>query len=305
MKFFRFIESHFGLLMAASIGLALLFPYFSQAMRPLLEPALMFILFLVFLKVDVLEVLHGLKQFKLMVYVIGAFLFFIPIFIYSITQFFSPEFALGLLLLTSMPAGMAAPALTDFLKGNTALTMIITLITSLFAPFTVPLIFSLFHFNGVSVDALEMFKTLFFLILIPMIASHVAKHYFRTSIDRLKPTFSAMNVLILCLILYSVIGEHQSFIFSDPSLIVKELIVLYGFFIFLHVLGYFLASGRSPQDKIAFLVSRAYMNNSLAIVLAAKFFSPSIVLMMVLSEIPWSTLPGFYKKTILYFQGRF
>jgi hypothetical protein len=40
------------------------------------------------------------------------------------------------------------------------------------------------------------------------------------------------------------------------------------------------------------------MNNGLAIVLAVSYFSPSILILMVLSEFPWNTLLAPFKKVM-------
>jgi hypothetical protein len=45
-------------------------------------------------------------------------------------------------------------------------------------------------------------------------------------------------------------------------------------------------------------VSAAYMNNGLAIVLASAYFGPDILVLMVLSEIPWNTLLAPFKRVV-------
>ena len=52
------------------------------------------------------------------------------------------------------------------------------------------------------------------------------------------------------------------------------------------------------KSKIAISIGLAYMNNGLAIVLAAVYFDPSILLLVVLSEIPWNTLLLPFRKVV-------
>ena len=40
------------------------------------------------------------------------------------------------------------------------------------------------------------------------------------------------------------------------------------------------------------------MNNSMAIVVAAKYFDPFILVLMVLSELPWTTMLAPFRKII-------
>jgi predicted Na+-dependent transporter len=72
-------------------------------------------------------------------------------------------------------------------------------------------------------------------------------------------------------------------------------------YIFLCLITFVFSSHRPPEERIALMISRTYMNNALAIVLAQAFFGPAVTLMMVLAEIPWFTTFGLY----LWFQKRF
>jgi hypothetical protein len=69
-------------------------------------------------------------------------------------------------------------------------------------------------------------------------------------------------------------------------------------FILLHIFAYSIGYGRDKKDRIATAVSSAYMNNSMAIVLAAVYFGLSILVLMVLSEIPWNTMLMPYRKIV-------
>jgi predicted Na+-dependent transporter len=64
------------------------------------------------------------------------------------------------------------------------------------------------------------------------------------------------------------------------------------------VFGYLLAYGRPRKDKIAITIGNAYMNNGMAIVLAAAYFEPSILVLAILSEFPWNTLLGVFRRVL-------
>ena len=85
-----------------------------------------------------------------------------------------------------------------------------------------------------------------------------------------------------------------------------ELIVdtgfLYLLFILLHVMGYFIGHSKSREDKIAITVVSAYRNNGLAIVLAAVYFEPPILILMVLTELPWNTLLIPFRRIATYYR---
>lgn len=285
--------------MIAGIAFGLVFPVYNDFFMSILKPVLMLMMFLVFLKIDLIKILQEIRQFKLMLYLVLMFLFIIPAAIYNFVKIFDENLALGLLLLTTMPAAISSSALTDLIKGNIALSASITVLTSLIAPFSVPLVFSLLTTNqNVNINYLEMFQTIFLLIFIPMLLSQIAKRFFLETINKIKPTFSALNVLALFILVYATIGSQKEFIINNPLEIIQKIIILYVVFIILHIMGYLLAFGRNKQDKIAITVSRAYMNNGMAVVLAASFFQPSILILMILSEIPWNTLLFPFQKAL-------
>src|SRR5665648_813315 len=106
-----------------------------------------------------------------MIYIVVIYMFLIPVLFFLSVNLFNPKLAVAVLLLTSMPAGVAFPTLTDIVKGNIALSMSIAIITSLIAPFTVPLLFGLIKFKGLSINTLAIFKDLSIIVFLPMILS--------------------------------------------------------------------------------------------------------------------------------------
>lgn len=286
--------------MIIGIVLGLVSPAYNDFLMSLLEPALMTMLFLIFLKIDPIEILRETRRFGLMFCISLTLFFVVPAIIYYLVKIFDETLALGLLLLTIMPAATSSAALTDIAKGNVALSTGITILTSLTAPFSVPLILGLLANQDVNINHLQMFWTLFLLIFIPILLSQIAKKIFTGAVNKTKPAFSAINVLILFIIVYAAIGSQREFIINNPYDTFQKLIVLYVVFIFLHIVGYLFAFGKSKPDKIAITVSRAYMNISMAIVLAAGFFQPPILILIILSTIPWNTLLFPFQKALKY-----
>ena len=137
-KISTFIEKNFWLVLIAGIAFGLWNPgdfKFPQFLPKLLLGGM---LFFVFLKIDAIEILENIKNYKLMIYISMIYMFAIPVLFYFSIKFFDPELATGILLLTAMPAGVSTPALTDIVKGNVSLSMSLAIVTQLLAPFTVP-----------------------------------------------------------------------------------------------------------------------------------------------------------------------
>jgi predicted Na+-dependent transporter len=298
MKIYQFIERYFWLFLLAGLLLGLWYPVFNDILMSLLKPVLMIMLLFVFLKTDLIHILEKIRDIRLMTYTLIMYMLIIPILFFLSVNLFNPGFAAGVLLLTAMPAGVSSPTLTDIVKGNTTLSMSIVIITSLAAPFTVPLLFGLVKLNNISINPFAVFKDLAIIVFVPMIISQIIKKYFPLSIIKSQHLFTSFNVILLLFIVYAVIGSQRELIMGDPAGIIRKLVFLYLIFILLHIIGYMMGYKQSKENRVAFIIGAAYMNNGMAIVLAATHFDTSVLILMVLSEIPWNTLLEPFRRII-------
>jgi len=295
-KIILFLDQYFGLFLVVGMIMGLVNPVFSDSLMPFLETFLMAMLFLVFLKTDITHVFHKMKNYRQVIFFTLMYMIVIPALFFLPLSLFSQELAIGTLLLTAMPAGAASPALTDIAKGNTALSASIVITTSVVAPFTVPLLFWGLRIADLSLNYWHVFKVLAMLIFLPMAASQLAKRYLSTAIAKSSHLYTSLNVLLLTIMVYAIIGSQRDIILGEPVKILWQTTFLYVVFILLHFIGYFMGYKEDRKGKIATAIAAAYMNNAMAIVLAAVYFSPAILVLMVLSEIPWSTLLVPFRK---------
>jgi BASS family bile acid:Na+ symporter len=257
-------------------------------------------LFLVFLKIDAIEVFEKIRNFRLMIFISVVYMIIVPVLFYFLTIFFDRQLATGLLLLTAMPAGVSSPALVDLLKGNIPLAMSIAVVTQIIAPFTVPLLFWIIGSKNLEINILLVFKDIVMLIFIPMILAQSAKRFFPHAISRRQHLFTSVNVFVLFSFVYIAISSQRDIIIANPVSLIWKTVILYLVFTLLHATGYLMGFRQNKENKIAYAVTSAYMNNGMAIVLASAYFGPDILILMVLSELPWNTLPAPFKKIAIY-----
>jgi bile acid:Na+ symporter, BASS family len=298
MSVSRFIEKYFWALLLAGIILGLWQPLVFTAPKYIPKLLLGMMLFTVFLKIDINEVIEKLKDFKRMILIALAYMIIIPLIFYFSIGLVDRRLALGVLLLLAMPAGVSTPALTDIAKGNVSLAMSIALITQVVAPFTVPLLFWMIGTKGFDVNKLLLLRDISIMVFTPLIIAQILKKVFPSQIKKRQHLFTSANILLLFVFVYIAIASQRMVILSNPVSLIWKTLFLYVVFILLHAIGYFIAFREKKEDRIAMAVSAAYMNNGLAIVLATTYFRPEIVVLMVLSEIPWNTLLAPFKKVI-------
>jgi len=299
MRISGFIEKYFWLFLVAGIFIGLWNPMHFEKFPSFIPKILLaMMLFIVFLKIDALQILEHIRNYKLMIYIAFIYMFIIPVLFFFSINIFSHELAIGMLLLTAMPAGVSTPALTDIAKGNVSLSMSLAIVSQLIAPFTVPLLFWLIDLKGHSIDKLLMLKDMAIIVFLPMIISQVIKNYFPLTIKRTQHLFTSLNVLLLFAFVYVAIASQRNTILENPAVLLWKIAVLYLVFILLHVIGYMICFKQNKENRIAVAIGAAYMNNGMAIVLAASYFKPEILVLMVLSELPWNTLLGPFKRVI-------
>ena len=300
MRLIHFIESYFWMFLLAGILLGLSYPVYNDFLMSLLKPLLMVMLLLVFLKTDLIHIFKQITDYRLMTYLVSLYMVIIPLLLFIILNLFDREFAIGILLLTAMPAGVSTPSLTDIVKGNIALASGITIITSLVAPFTIPALFRLLDYDNLSINSLEMFTDLAILVFIPLILSLIIKRAIPGIIEKEKNKFTSVNILIIFIMVFAAMGSQRDLILGDSINVIWKIVFLYLVYIALHIIGYLIAFKQRKENKIAITVGSAYKNNGMAIVLAAIHFEPSILILMVLSEFPWNTLLAPFRRLMRY-----
>ena len=266
MKLSLFIEKHFWVFLIAGLILGLIVPFYNDLLMLLLKPFLMIMLFLVFLKTDIAHIFTKMKYYKQMILLSLSFMIIIPLLLFFVINTFDQTLAMGVLLLTSMPAAVASPALTDIVKGNIALSTSIVIITSIIAPLTVPFLFWLIQFEGLSVSPWLLFKDLAIVIIVPIIASQLLKKYVHESITKKSHLITPINVIILSLMVYIAMASQRDVIISDLRGVLWHTFLLYVVFILLHFIGHLMGYGEDREGKIAITVASAYKNNGMAIV---------------------------------------
>ena len=296
MKFSELIEKYFWLILIAAIVIGVWHPVPFQVPPLLPKLILVMMLLVVFLKIDALEVLENIRNYKLMIYVTIIYMLVIPLGFFFLIKIFDNDLAIGILLLTSMPAGVSTPALTDIARGNISLSMSLVITSQMVAPLTIPLLFWLFVSSSLSINIILLFKDIAILVFLPMILSRLIRIYFPALIRKTQHFFTSANVLLLFAFVYLTISSQSHIILANPSGLIWKVAILYLVFTILHVVGYLIGFKENKKDRISIAIGAAYMNNGMAIVLAVSYFKPEILILMILSEIPWSTLLAPFKK---------
>lgn len=81
---------------------------------------------------------------------------------------FEPEIAAGLILIGCVPSGMASNVITYLAKGNLALSITLTAVLTIMAPFVTPVLMKFLAGTFVEIDATAMMWDIFKMVIIPI-----------------------------------------------------------------------------------------------------------------------------------------
>ena len=191
------------------------------------------------------------------------------------------ELLVGVILVGTCPGGTSSNVITYLSKGDTALSVGMTGINTLLAPFLTPLLTYLYLRTSVSVDALAMFLSIIQVVIVPIGLGLLINRFFEKYTQRIRDSLPLISVIAICLIVASVVSHNSEKILST-GLIVFAVVILH------NLLGYlcgYLIGVLFEMDlprKKAVAIEIGMQNSGLATSLAGSAF-PSL---------PMATVPG-------------
>lgn len=91
---------------------------------------------------------------------------------------FPPEVAAGIILIGCSPAGMASNVMSYLAKANLALSVTLTTVTTLLAPFVTPFLMSLLAGEFIEVDVMKMMWDIIKMVIVPIGAGLIFNRIF-------------------------------------------------------------------------------------------------------------------------------
>ncbi len=286
----RLHDSYINILIL-SLFLGFFFPTFFAPLNIYSTFFLQSIFFLSSLKIDFQTIRQELHHWKSLAMINFFMLCALPAIAYILGHIFFSELTIPLLLLAAMPAGMTSPLLTELIRGNVPLSLIITISTSLLAPFTIPFILKFLSGGTVSIDTWAMILTLIQVIFLPFILAQICKLLIKKdTLQKAHRPLKNLSFIFLGILLTSIVGKFSPDlhdILSFTSLL--GILQMFIFFFLVHMLGFTLVFWKNTRDRLTITLCVVYMNFTLAVFIAQKFFpDPKIIFFTMISLIPWN-----------------
>ncbi|MDG4952481.1 bile acid:sodium symporter family protein [Actinobacillus equuli] len=182
-----------------------------------------------------------------------------------------PDLAIGVILVGSCPGGTSSNVMTYLAKGNTALSVACTTVSTLLAPLLTPAVFYLFASEWLEIDAGAMFVSVLKMVLLPIFVGVVIRSIFKQKIEQFSQTMPLISVFAIVLIVTAVVSVSKDRIIESGLLIFLVVVLHNGLG---YLIGYLI--GRVFKLPIAdsktIAIEVGMQNSGLGAALAALHF---------------------------------
>ena len=238
---------------------------------------------------DFAEVLR--RPFEVGIGVVSQFLI-MPLIAVGLTSVIpmSPEVAAGVILVGCCPGGTSSNVMTYLSKGDLALSVACTSVTTLLAPFVTPFLVWTFASQYLPVDATAMFLSIVKIVLAPLALGFILQKLAPKLVRAAVPALPLVSVAGIVLIVAAVVAVSKGKII-ESGLMIFAVVVLHNGLGYL--LGFFAARtfGLSLAKRKAIAIEVGMQNSGLGAALASAHFSPAAAVPSAIFSV-WHNISG-------------
>ena len=141
------------------------------------------------------------------------------------------ELLVGVVLVGTCPGGTSSNVITFLSKGDTALSVGMTSINTLLAPFLTPMLTYLYLRTSVSVDVKAMFMSIIQVVIVPIGLGLLINKVFGNYTQKIRDALPSVSVTAICLIVAAVVS-HNSEKIRATGLVIFAVVIMH------NILGY-------------------------------------------------------------------
>ncbi len=192
----------------------------------------------------------------------------------------APSIALGMMLVAACPGGNISNFLTHYARGNTALSISMTAVSTIVAIVMTPLNLSFWArldpqtssiLRSVALDPLQMLLTVLVLLGVPMVVGMVTAHHLPRFAQRLRRPIRIFSLVVFVGFVVGALAANWRYFLDYVGFVVAA--------VFLHnalalATGYTAArlAGLPERDRRAVSIEVGIQNSALGLILVFNFF---------------------------------
>ena len=214
------------------VSTAMIFPHYfleinSYKLSGLITPLIQLIMFGMGITMSYRDFIGVFKSPKGVLIGVSSHFLIMPLLGFGLANIsgFTPEIAAGMILIGCAPNAVAANVISYLAKANLALSITLTSIATLLAPFLTPLLMKLFGGSFIEINVLDMMWDIMKMVILPVTLAMVINELLKDKmkwINAVMPIVSMFGIAFIIIIVTAV--GRESLLTVGPLLILLVLI---------------------------------------------------------------------------------
>ena len=196
----------------------------------------------------------------------------------------------GVVLLGCCPGGTASNVICYLAKGDVALSIVLTSVSTLIAFLATPFLTWLYIGQTVEVDVMGMLVSVVKIVLVPVVFGLSINYFFEEKIRKIRDIFPAISALAIVIIIAVIIGVNRGSL-ENMGLMVLLAVVLHNGLGLAGGYGVAKALKLSETEARTIAIEVGMQNSGLSVALAIKHFTAAAALPGAIFSI-WHNLSG-------------
>jgi BASS family bile acid:Na+ symporter len=288
----RGLERHFPLIAAGLSALALAWPGLFAWGGAFISPALGLIMFGMGMTLDWQDFRRAFARWPSLILGLGLQYSVMPLVAVALGFGLGlpREALIGLVLVGASPGGTASNVLAYLARADVALSVLLTLCSTVLAPLATPALAELILGQRVDIDVFGMMRSVFWIVVFPLLDGLVLRRILRHRLAPVQRFLPSLSILVISLVIACVVALNRAAILDFPALVLLAVTAH-------NLLGLGLGYGltrlfrRSETEARTIAIEVGVQNSGLAVALAIKHFSAAAALPGALFSL-WQNMSG-------------
>ena len=196
----------------------------------------------------------------------------------------------GMVLVGSCAGGTASNVMTYLAKGDLALSISMTIVSTLIGVIATPLLCEFYLSETLAVDSIGMVKSIIQLVFIPVFLGVCVKAYAARFVLKLEKWIPSLSMLCILFIIATVVALNSDRLSNIGFALITAVILHNSLGLFL---GYYFSRllGLNRRQCKTVAIEVGMQNSGLGVTLALQFFSPSAAVPGALFSL-WHNISG-------------
>lgn len=222
-----------------------------------------------------------------------------PLLAFALVKLFNLplDLAIGVVLVGTCPGGTSSNVITLLAKGDVALSVGITMCSTILAPIVTPALTLLLVGQWIPVSASAMFLSIVKVIIVPIALGIIAHKFFEKIVEKCVTVLPLVSVTAIVLIVGGVVSSNAEKIMST-GILVTVVVILHN--TLGYIVGFMLGKAlKLDMKKIkAIAVEVGMQNSGLAVTLATAHFNPTAAIPGAIFSV-WHNISGSIAANVL------